>query len=115
MDDIYYQSLLFDFYGEMLTEKQRDIMRLYRQEDLSLGEIAQLLNISRQGVSDAVHRSVLSMEQYEEKLHMIRRFIRLSQLTEELEEKICMDKEKEDLLRSVAELKDTIAISIDQE
>ena len=46
---------------------------------------------------------------------MIRRFIRLSQLTEELEEKICMDKEKEDLLRSVAELKDTIAISIDQE
>ena len=115
MDDIYYQSLLFDFYGELLTEKQREIMKLYKQEDLSLGEIGDLLKISRQGVSDAIHRSLSSMQQVENKLHMIERYVRLSHLAEDLEKKICQDEPKDEVLASVLQLKDTIAISNYQE
>ena len=115
MDEIYYHSLLFDFYGELLTEKQREIMKLYTQEDLSLGEIGELLHISRQGVSDAVHRSLSSMRQIENKLHMIERFINLSNLTEDLEQNICQSSAREELLPSIIELKNTLAISPDQE
>ena len=115
MDDIYYQSLLFDFYGELLTEKQREIMRLSAQEDLSLGEIGELLHISRQGVSDAIHRSLSSMRQVENKLHMIERYIRLLNLADDLEKKIRRSDSKEELLPSILQLKDTIAISTYQE
>ncbi len=115
MDDIYYQSLLFDFYGELLTEKQREIMKLYRQEDLSLGEIGELLHISRQGVSDAIHRSVSSMQQIEDKLHMIERYVRLLTQADDLEKKIRQSDSKEELLASILQLKDTISISTYQE
>ena len=49
-------ALLFDFYGEMLTEKQKDVIDLYYNEDLSLAEIAEHEGISRQGVRDNIKR-----------------------------------------------------------
>ena len=57
MDKIYEQTLLFDFYGELLTEKQREICRMHLQEDLSLGEIGQELGISRQAAHDNLTRT----------------------------------------------------------
>ncbi len=50
-------SVLLDFYGEMLTEKQRDVMYQYYHDDLSLAEIAANFNISRQGVRDSLKRA----------------------------------------------------------
>lgn len=60
-------SLLFDYYGEMLTEKQRTCFDLYYNQDLSLGEIAQEAGISRQGVHDSLSRAEAALRLMEEK------------------------------------------------
>ena len=69
-----YLILLFDFYGALLTEKQRLMFDLYYQYDLSLGEIAQEQNISRQAVYDIIKRSENILEEYENKLQLVNRF-----------------------------------------
>lgn len=67
-------TVLLDFYGEMLTDKQRDIIESYYCEDLSLGEIAEELNITRQGVRDSVKRSEQQLTEMEDKLGLAKRF-----------------------------------------
>ncbi len=69
--------LLLDFYGEVLSENQREMMDLYYNEDFSLSEIADEIGITRQGVRDAVRRAEESLDSLEEKLGMIARFDRL--------------------------------------
>lgn len=66
--------LLFDYYGDLLTDKQKDIFDYRYNEDLSLAEIAELLNISRQGVRDALVRSEEIMREFEDKCGFIERF-----------------------------------------
>lgn len=68
------QSVLLDFYGQMLTDKQRNLMELYYNEDLSLGEIAELAAITRQGVQDSVRRSSQQLRELEEKLGIAARY-----------------------------------------
>jgi predicted DNA-binding protein YlxM (UPF0122 family) len=68
--------LLFDFYGPLLTEKQRLIFDLYYQDDLSLGEIAEEQRISRQAVYDIIKRSENVLEGYENKLQLVSKFQR---------------------------------------
>lgn len=67
-------TLLFDIYGEMLTEKQRDFIVYYYEDDLSLSEIAQNEGITRQGVRDAIKRAENQLFFFEEKLGLKRRF-----------------------------------------
>lgn len=67
-------SVLLDFYGEMLTEKQREVIELYYNEDLSLAEIAQYANITRQGVRDCIKRTEGVLLHYEEHLGMAKKF-----------------------------------------
>ena len=68
------QALLFDFYGELLTDHQKEIYEQFALEDLSLSEIAEMKGISRQGVHDMIKRCTKSLEGYEEKLHLIAKF-----------------------------------------
>jgi predicted DNA-binding protein YlxM (UPF0122 family) len=65
-------SVLYDFYNQLLTEKQRDIVDLYYNQDLSLGEIAEELDVSRQAVYDMLKRTERILYQYEEKLNLIK-------------------------------------------
>ena len=65
---------LMDFYGPLLTEHRREVMRLYCEEDLSLAEIAEQLSITRQGVSDALKKARAQLEDYEEKLGLAARY-----------------------------------------
>ncbi len=66
--------LLFDFYGELLTSRQRHIFKLYYYEDFSLGEIAELENISRQAVHDLLQRVEEVLWAYEDKLRLVSMF-----------------------------------------
>ncbi|MDO4176078.1 MAG: YlxM family DNA-binding protein [Bacillota bacterium] len=88
IDDITRQSLLYDFYGALLTERQKEVMELYHEENLSLAEIAEEFGISRQGVHDALHKAEKSLEHYEEKLGLVERFNRTSDAISEIDSKI---------------------------
>ena len=66
--------LLFDSYGDMLTDKQRELFDLYYNEDLSLSEIAEHAGITRQGVRDAIVRAEHTLRQVEDKLGLVARY-----------------------------------------
>ena len=68
------RSMLLDFYGELLTEKQRTCFDLHYNEDLSLSEIAEMLGISRQGAWDNIRRAEMAMEDMEKKTGIVGRF-----------------------------------------
>ena len=72
-------SLLLDFYGDMLTEKQRDVIELYYNEDLSLAEIAAHSKITRQGVRDSIKRAESTLLELEERLGLAKRFRRIQE------------------------------------
>jgi len=74
-------SLLFDYYGDLLTEKQRTCFDLYYNQDLSLGEIAQEAGISRQGVHDSLSRAEASLRLMEEKIGAVARDLRCRRAT----------------------------------
>lgn len=74
MEKIAWQGLLYDFYGELLTEHQRQIYEDVVYNDMSLGEIADIQGISRQGVHDLLKRCDKILEGYEQKLHLVERF-----------------------------------------
>lgn len=82
--------LLFDFYGEMLTDKQRELFDLYYNEDLSLSEIAEHAGITRQGVRDAVVRAEHTLTALEDKLHLVSRYGKIDQHVEALGQEIKM-------------------------
>ena len=67
-------ALLFDFDGDMLTDKQRDVVELYYNDDLSLAEIAENEGITRQGVRDSIKRAESQLLEMEERLGLARRF-----------------------------------------
>ncbi len=73
MDRLTRRVLLYDFYGSLLTQKQQEIYDLYYQQDLSLGEIAELQGVSRPAVYDLLKRAEEALENYETKLGLIKR------------------------------------------
>ena len=77
-------SLLLDFYGDMLTQKQRDVVELYYNEDLSLAEIASHSGITRQGVRDSIKRAEVQLLDYEEHLRLAARFRRIQERLDEI-------------------------------
>ena len=70
----YRMSMLYDFYGELLTPRQREFFDLYYNEDLSLAEIAENNGITRQGVRDVIVRAENTMQEIEDKTGIIKRF-----------------------------------------
>lgn len=84
-------QLLFDFYGKLLKEKQSQYFEMYYQDDLSLGEIAELLDVSRQAVFDQVKRVAKQLEQYETQLNLLDRYLKRRQLLGALKQKLCAD------------------------
>lgn len=70
-----HMNLLFDFYSQLLTEHQRTVFRHYYHDDLSLGEIAEDLGVTRQAVYDLLRRSERALESYEARLGLVKRYL----------------------------------------
>ncbi len=75
----YRMALLYDFYGDMLTDRQKEFYDLYYNEDLSLAEIAENYGITRQGVRDVIVRAEAILTELEDKTGIIRRFHRMQE------------------------------------
>ena len=85
MDRILEITLLYDFYGDLLTEKQKQIFDMHFQEDLSYGEIGEILNISRQAAYDRVKSVERQLCKYEEKLMLMSKFSKGRECLENIE------------------------------
>ena len=85
MDELLEKSLLYDFYGELLTEHQQAVYQSFVFEDMSLAEVAEEQGITRQGVHDLVKRCDKILQGYEEKLHLVEKFTCIKNKIEEIE------------------------------
>ena len=86
MDKIYEQTLLYDFYGELLNEHQKNVFEDAVFNDLSLSEVAEVHGITRQAAHDLIRRVTKTLQGYEEKLHMIGRFKRIEEIADKIKE-----------------------------
>ena len=77
METIFERTMLFDFYGDLLTERQQEIYEDVVMNDMSLSEAAEVYGISRQGVHDTLKRCERTMQEYEDKLHAVAQFERM--------------------------------------
>jgi predicted DNA-binding protein YlxM (UPF0122 family) len=107
--------MLFDCYQSLLTDKQRQMMDLYYNQDLTLAEIAEELQISRQGVYDHLKRTVHILEQYEDKMMLLETFqrqsrliTRLKQLAANLESQLAENPDMEGALDQVKQMKESL-------
>ena len=88
VDKITEASLLYDFYGQLLTEKQQKVMELYHEENLSLAEIASEFDITRSAVYDTLKKAEKALNQYENKLCLISKFMKTNQVISKIDNKI---------------------------
>ena len=116
MDEIYTIGLLLDFYGQLITKRQYEILDMHYNGDYSFGEIAEELNISRQGVYDNIKRGKAALYDMEEKLGLVSRFgsqkekaSGILKLLEDIDSSILSNSDKKNLdlakqkIRSIAE------------
>ena len=88
MDEAYYRTMLFDFYGELLTDKQKEYFDLHYNSDLSLSEIAESEGISRQGVWDIIRRAEETLRRFENRTGLVARFADQRRIADRMEEKL---------------------------
>ena len=96
MEKFVEQGYLYDFYGELLTERQQQVYESVVLEDYSLSEVAEDLGISRQGVHDLIKRCNKTLEGYEAKLHLVEKFLSIKEKVHRMNELL----EKEDVRNS---------------
>jgi uncharacterized protein len=100
MDALATKTLLYDFYGDMLTERQQEIFEDYYLNDCSLGEIAQQLEISRAAVQDHLKRCDKTLTHLEDTLHLVDRYLKNKQVLSRLLE-ITYDKNTQEALEKI--------------
>lgn len=110
-DDIAQVSLLYDFYGQLLTKRQQQVMELYYEENFSLSEIAAEFSISRQGVHDTLKNAEKALRNYEEKLGLVEKLQKsrqvIRQIDKELDAAVCRSPDS-DLAETLRNIKSVI-------
>lgn len=101
-------SLLYDFYGELLKENQKQIFEDYALNDYSLTEIADEHGVSRQGIHDTVKRCTRQLEDYEEKLHLIARFQQAGEIVQQIQS-LTEGEDPKEALQEIRKLSEHIA------
>lgn len=103
-------AYLYDFYGELLNEHQRQIYEDFVLNDLSLGEIAAEEGISRQGVHDLIKRCSKKLQDYEDKLHLVEKFLRVKEDVAEIHTlaKQCKESHDESILNEIETISNKI-------
>ena len=86
MEKFVEQTLLYDCYGELLTERQQQVYESVVLEDYSLSEVAEDLGISRQGVHDMIKRCNHTLEEYESRLHLVEKFLCIRKQVKKIKE-----------------------------
>ncbi len=110
MEEKIEQAYLYDFYGELLNEHQRQIYEDYIFNDLSLGEIASEEGISRQGVHDMIKRCTRALEGYEKKLHLVQKFQSAKAKVERIHTltKTFQENQEAEIIEEIAEISNQI-------
>ena len=107
MEEILRQSLLYDFYGELLTGHQKRVYEDVVLNDCSFSEVAENLGISRQGVHDMIKRCNRLLAGYEEKLHLVEKFVSLRRQVGEIR-KIAGQQAGSPAMKEIEEISTTI-------
>ena len=102
MEKFVEQSLLYDFYGELLTEHQKQVFEDVVLNDYSLSEVAADLNISRQGVHDMIKRCNKILAGYESKLHLVEKFLHIREKVNEIHD-LTEDAKVKELVHDILE------------
>ncbi len=112
--DILKTTLVYDFYGELLTDKQKEIYELYYQNDMSLSEIAAELEISRQAVRDQLKRTEKILSDYEDKLRLVEKFMANKNSASKIRDLIDELERKNELSRDSLILAEKIRSAVDE-
>ena len=110
MEKIVEQTLLFDFYGELLTDHQRKVYEEVILNDYSLSEVAENLGISRQGVHDLIKRCGKLLDDYESKLHLVQRFVSVREQVNQIHDIATnhQAKDKDQLMQDIESISNNI-------
>ncbi|MGI6118735.1 MAG: YlxM family DNA-binding protein [Bilifractor sp.] len=109
MESFVRESLLYDFYGELLTDHQKKIFQEVIFDDFSISEVARDEGISRQGVHDMLRRSERALEEYESRLHLVERFVKIREQTDAIRTLTeCPPEEAEKSLKKIREIAEKI-------
>ena len=108
IESIAENSLLYDFYGQLLSKRQQEVMALYHEENYSLSEIAEEFGISRQAVHDTLKKAEQALAEYEQKLGLVKTLQRSEAVIG------CIDEKIDALIAEFAETSSDLTVKLEE-